>query len=36
MTAKKQAGATPRHYDEAFRQEAVRLWKSSGRSAEVT
>ena len=36
MTAKKQAGATPRQFDEAFKQEAVRLWRTSGRSAEAT
>lgn len=36
MTAKKKAGATPRQYDEAFKQEAVRLWRTSGRAAEVT
>lgn len=36
MTAKKQAGATPRQFDEAFRREAVRLWRTSGRSAEAT
>jgi|GEM_PF-4812101 len=30
MTKKKEAGATPQRYDEAFKQEAVRLWKSSG------
>ena len=36
MTAKKPAEATPRRYDEAFRREAIRLWKSSGQSAEVT
>ena len=36
MTTKKQAEATPQRYDEAFRQEAIRLWKSSGKSAEVT
>jgi transposase len=29
-------GATPRRYDEAFKREAIRLWKSSGRSAETT
>jgi len=28
--------ATPRRPDEAFKQEAVRLWKSSGRTAEAT
>ena len=36
MTKRKQAGATPRRYDEAFKQEAVRLWQSSGQSAETT
>ena len=36
MIAKKQAGATPRQFDEAFKREAVRLWRTSGRSAEVT
>ena len=36
MTAKKRAEATPQRYDEAFRREAVRLWKSSGKSAEIT
>jgi transposase len=35
MTAKKQVGATPRRFDEAFKWEAVRLWKTSGRSAEA-
>ena len=35
MTAKKQAGATPRRFDQAFKWEAVRLWKTSGRSAEA-
>jgi len=29
-------GAAPRRYDEAFKREAIRLWKSSGRSAETT
>jgi transposase len=29
-------GATPRRYDEAFKREVIRLWKSSGRSAEAT
>jgi transposase len=29
-------GATPRRYDEAFKREAIRLWKNSGRSAETT
>lgn len=36
MTAKKRAEATPPRYDEAFRREAIRLWKSSGKSAEST
>lgn len=36
MTKKKEAGATPRQYDEAFKQEAVRLWRISGRAAEHT
>jgi transposase len=36
MTKKNQAGATPRQYDEAFKQEAVRLWQSSGLGAEHT
>ncbi|MBE34851.1 MAG: hypothetical protein CMI16_04730 [Opitutaceae bacterium] len=36
MTRKKEAGAKLRRYDEAFKQEAVRLWKNSGRSAEQT
>ena len=37
MTPKKeQAEATPQRYDQAFRQEAIRLWKSSGKSAELT
>jgi transposase len=30
------AGAPRQRYDEAFRQEAVRLWQSSGQSAQVT
>ncbi len=29
-------GGATRRYDEAFRREAVRLWKQSGRSAEAT
>ena len=29
-------GAKPRRYDDAFKREAIRLWKSSGRSAETT
>ncbi|MEI6862264.1 MAG: transposase, partial [Verrucomicrobiota bacterium] len=36
MTNQLKAGATPRRYDEAFRREAVRLWRSSGRAAEHT
>jgi transposase len=36
MKEKPIAGAMPRQYDEAFKQEAVRLWKKSGRSAETT
>jgi len=36
MKDKNRSGATPRQYDEAFKQEAVRLWRSSGRSAEAT
>ena len=36
MTKKNEAEATPRRYDEAFRREAIRLWKTSGKSAEVT
>ena|SRR5476649_351176 len=36
MRAKQPAEATPQRYDEAFRREAIRLWKSSGKSAEVT
>ena len=36
MTAKKRAEATPQRYDEVFRREAIRLWKSSGKSAEST
>jgi transposase len=36
MTAKKRAEERPQRYDEAFRREAIRLWKSSGKSAEAT
>ncbi len=36
MTDQKKAGATPRQYDQAFKQEAVRLWQSSGQAAEHT
>lgn len=35
MKPEKRVGATPRRYDEAFKREAVRLWQSSGRSAET-
>src|SRR5215203_5572312 len=34
MTKKKEAGATPRPYDAAFKAEAVRLWQSGRDSAE--
>lgn len=33
---KKKIGATPRKYDKAFKQEAVRLWQNSGQAAEQT
>jgi transposase len=36
MKKEDEARATPRRYDEAFKQEAVRLWITSGRSAETT
>jgi len=36
MTAKKQSGGSPQEYDQAFREEAVRMWKASGRAAEHT
>ena len=36
MTKKKEVGATPRQYDAAFKDEAVRMWLASGQSAEVT
>ena len=36
MTKKKEAGATPRQYEAAFKAEAVRLWQSSGQAAEKT
>jgi transposase len=36
MTKQKEAGARPEQYDEAFKREAVRLWRSSGRAAEHT
>jgi hypothetical protein len=28
MTKKKEAGATPRQYDAAFKDEAVRMWQT--------
>lgn len=34
MNKTNSSGATRRRYDEAFKQEAVRSWKSSGKSAE--
>ena len=33
MTKKKEARATPRQYEAAFKAEAVRLWQSSGQAA---
>ncbi len=36
MNKNSKAGATPRRYDEAFKREAVRLWRSSGKAAETT
>ena len=36
MKNQQQAGAKSPRHDEAFKREAVRLWKSSGRSAETT
>ena len=36
MTKKKEAGATPRQYDAAFKDEAVRMWLASSQAAEVT
>jgi transposase len=36
MTKKQESGATPRQYDAAFKDEAVRMWLTSGQSAEVT
>jgi len=35
VTKKKPTGATPRQYSIAFKEEAVRLWQSSGRAAEA-
>jgi transposase len=34
MNDTKQGGVKRRHFDEAFKQEALRAWKSSGKSAE--
>jgi transposase-like protein len=36
MTQSKKGGATPRRLDPAFKEEAVRMWQASGRSAEET
>ena len=36
MTKKQESRATPRQYDAAFKDEAVRMWQTSGQSAEVT
>lgn len=36
MTAKKQGGESPPQYDQVFREEAVRMWKASGKAAEHT
>ncbi|PHX86142.1 MAG: hypothetical protein CK538_04015 [Opitutia bacterium] len=36
MTKKQESGATPRQYDAAFKDEAGRMWLTSGQSAEVT
>src|SRR5580698_9806358 len=36
MTQSKRTGATPRRFDPAFKEEAVRMWEASGRSAEAT
>lgn len=36
MKEPKQEGKKAPRHDEAFRQQAVRMWKQSGRSAEVT
>lgn len=36
MKTNQAAGATRQRRDEAFKQEAVRLWQSSGRSAQTT
>lgn len=36
MKDSKQTDTKPPRYDEAFRQQAVRMWKQSGQSAELT
>ena len=36
MTQSKKDGVTPRRFDPAFKEEAVRMWRASGRSAEET
>lgn len=36
MKESNNAGATPRRYDPAFQEEAVRMWEKSGRAAEET
>jgi transposase len=36
MTTNRSAGAQRQHYDEVFKQEALRLWQSGGRSAQTT
>jgi transposase-like protein len=36
MKDQQQSGVKPRRHDDTFKREAVRLWKSSGRSAETT
>ncbi|MFT3869403.1 MAG: hypothetical protein QM715_13195 [Nibricoccus sp.] len=33
---KEKSGAMPRQYDQAFKQEAVCFWRSSGQAAEHT
>jgi hypothetical protein len=36
MKETKQTETKPPKYDEAFRQQAVRMWKQSGKAAELT
>lgn len=36
MTKNQEGGGKPPRYDEAFKREAVRLWRASGRAAEHT